>query len=348
MSIMRRAAASLAVAAGLAGGPALAADAMAPCKALRADFLAKAKSPMTFVAGLRDPLPRLLAPRLQTRSTTATPPNEAEVRRVTGFQESVIAYDLVVPGVWRASVFGGTANCQSDAFLRVQRGGRLSQIPDAPAFSDLCWTSSREMGTVDGRPALIETSTLDRPVLGFDVAITPWNDGWLAACELSLRYTDAFRLDETFCGDKEVCAAAAPLATRLAAAFAHHPADQGLTAASLPRLRAAEAARLEPVRKALDDRFREETSALPSFGMKPRTEFPAYSDDLTAVAAELAGRPVVVRVGIGGVGWRPIGDYLVAVYDAQSRPLAGFVVSQQITGLASATVRPPRPFKSER
>jgi hypothetical protein len=86
---------------------------------------------------------------------------------------------------------------------------------------------------------------------------------------------------------------------------------------------------------------------LASFGAKPRTEFPEYSDDGQTVAVQVAGRTLLANVGIGGVAWRAMGDYLVTLYrkDAAGlHPVAGFVVRRRATTLSRAEASIPTPW----
>jgi hypothetical protein len=57
------------------------------------------------------------------------------------------------------------------------------------------------------------------------------------------------------------------------------------------------------------------------------------------------------RSAYGGVGWREIGDSLLAIYQAdgdQLKPLAGFVIAKSVTALASATVARPQTYVDDR
>ena len=89
------------------------------------------------------------------------------------------------------------------------------------------------------------------------------------------------------------------------------------------------------------------TPPFSTFGAKAKTAFDSFSyNDVDLFPLQLAGGRYVAAVGYGGVGWRMIGDTLVAVYsvdDDKLKPLAGFVVVKSVTGLASADVDRPAP-----
>jgi hypothetical protein len=92
--------------------------------------------------------------------------------------------------------------------------------------------------------------------------------------------------------------------------------------------------------------------SLPTFGAKPRTEFPQFSNDgNVSTIVYINGRGYIAHVGIGGVGWRQIGDYLIAIYSAtngRALPVASFVVERRAVGLESVAVSIPSPYKNER
>jgi hypothetical protein len=90
---------------------------------------------------------------------------------------------------------------------------------------------------------------------------------------------------------------------------------------------------------------------LPTFGAKPRTEYANYAGNHQVALVEIAGKTLIARIGIGGVGWREIGDYLIAFYTDDAHgvdPVASFVVERQNTGLQSVTTSVPQPYVNAR
>ena len=91
------------------------------------------------------------------------------------------------------------------------------------------------------------------------------------------------------------------------------------------------------------------TPPFSTFGVKAKTAFDTYSyNDVDLFSLRLAGASYIAAVGYGGVGWRMIGDTLIAVYSVENdklKPLAGFVVVKSVTGLASAVVDRPKPVE---
>jgi hypothetical protein len=207
----------------LASGQALAApvDPLAPCKALVAQMTAKGS---LIRVGGRTLLEReeVLTPLVRIgKRSRPTPELSAKAAQLLPEWTTLGAQDLqqVDKDTWRAVLTQGTLDCEEEAFFRVGEDGRVTRLATPPSYDELCWTRGRDMGSFRGKPALIETETLDRPTLGMDVEITPWANGWQASCRASLRYNDTFKLTETFCTDRAVCRAGAALAPGSRAPF---------------------------------------------------------------------------------------------------------------------------------
>lgn len=240
----------------------------------------------------------------------------------------VIEVQPVAPGVWRAQTMQGTLHCINDLFFRRNARGKLDLLPTPPSFDGLCNTSWREMRSGPLGAILVETEALSHPDLGLDVEITPWTGAWGPSCRASLRFSDSLKLTERFCHDPAICEAGAKAAPKLAALVARF------------------AGRDPPGETLVPARYPDGRGVLPTFGAQAKTEFTGYSDTQTSVAATIGGKAVVAHIGIGGVGWRPIGDYLVTLYPEGDigHPLAGYVVERRVAGLKSATVSEPRPW----
>jgi hypothetical protein len=264
--------------------------------------------------------------------------------------EGVIVLEPMGGGTWHASHTAGSANCQTDAFFRVQGTGEVVALPAPARFHDLCWTAAREVALFHGRPLLVETADLDHPGLGADFDLTPWRGNvWGPACQLSIRWRDAFTVSERFCAPGAPCEAAARLAPILAEQLARDPSGKSLASvtpspeisglAAATRLGAAQG-KFDP----LDDRAQ---WSLPTFGRKATTPYLDYSGARATTVVELDGRAYVARVGIGGIGWRAIGDYLVSLYrlsgDGHLEAVAGVVVDQSRLGNPHITVETPIP-----
>jgi len=326
-------------------------DQLAPCRQLADQVRQRARTWPDF---LKLDVNRLLAPTLIVRGAVAAPPRavRAAAERLLEVESgAALKLSMLSPGVWRAERIEGTAHCTSDVFFRMDRG-RAVILPAPPAFTDLCWTSSRSVGAMNHVPVLVEHDAIDGPVIGFDVEITPWRQGWRPACRLSVRYRDAFTVTESFGADPALSRAAAPLAAQLASALAR---TLGVSEPSLAAAAPVAVARRYPALMAAAKRFaaRDMTGAdsLPTFGEAAKTEFTDFSDTVTSAVVSLDGEPLVARVGIGGVGWRPIGDYLVVLYrqgSADLDPAASFVVAQNTTGLLSVTASAPKPWVNPR
>jgi hypothetical protein len=245
-------------------------------------------------------------------------------------------------GLWRVWVTGGTAECQDDAFFTKAADGRLVSVPSPRA--ELCWTSWRDLETVGGQTALVRFDGTNHPLEGMDVEIRPWTRGWQPPCRISLRYADRFRLSEAFCAHGTACRSSAALAMKLARALARDEHGHSLqsTAQVPPSLLRANADRLKTLQSQISDYG--DGAAFPTFGRKANTEFPDYSYPTKTILVQVDGQLVAARVGIGGVGWRAIGDYLVVLYRLGSpklEPVASYVVKRDVVGLQSATASIP-------
>lgn len=326
-------------------------DPLAPCRGLADQVRARAASRPDF---LKLDVNRLLAPTLTVRAAIVAPPaavRAAAERLLDVSPGGALALSVLSPGVWRAERLEGTANCTRDVFFRMERG-RAVTLPAPPAFTDLCWMSSRSVGAMNGVPVLVEQDDVEGPLLGFDVEVTPWRQGWRPACRLSVRYRDDFTVTESFGADRALRRSGSLLAVQLASALAR---TRGVSEPSLAAAAPIAVARRYPAlmtaAKRLASRDLAGADSLPTFGEAAKTQFTDFSDTVTSAVVSVDGEPLVARVGIGGVGWRPIGDYLVVLYRqgaADLEPAASFVVSQNTTDLLSATVGAPKPWINPR
>jgi hypothetical protein len=332
-------------AAALAG--AVRADPLDPCRPLvaaarRADpaLLARVKTePGVLFNGLVHPLP------------DAHPSPAVLARAADAFADdpgSIVATQAFGGGVWRAVRIEGSADCEIDHFFRYTGPGVAAPMADVAAYGGLCFDSSREMARVDGRLALVETDAMDTPDLGVEVEVTPWNDGWGPTCRAAVRLAERFRVSERFCQGEPACGDAERLAASLAQAFvrSRYGRDPAPLAAVSP-VDPAIAGKLAPALEALS---KDMNAALPTFGATPRTQYPQYST-FVGVPVRLDDRPFLARVGQGGVGWRSLGDYLVAYYAPDGdglKPVASYVVKREATGLKSADLSIPQPAVNTR
>jgi hypothetical protein len=324
-------------------------DQLAPCRQLAGQVRERAADRPDF---LKLDVNHLLAPTLIVSATDASPPpavRAAAARLLEVEPDSRFELSILTPGVWRAELIEGTADCTRDVFFRLEAGNGV-KLPDPPAFKDLCWESARSVGAMNHAPLVVEQDGLDAPLPGFDVEVVPWRAGWGAACQLSVRYRDEFRVAESFSADAALRLAAAPIAVQLAAALARTRSNgEPSLLAVAPAATARRYPALVAASKAYAVRNAEGEDSLPTFGAKAKTEFADFSDTIATAVLLVDGHPTVARVGVGGVGWRPIGDYLVVFYRQGTtglKPVASFVVSQEKTGLLSATAKVPTPASS--
>lgn len=274
----------------------------------------------------------------------------AKAKRFQGseFGDQVYEVQHVAGPVWRLLLVAGTAECQTERFFSVGPRGELRAIDTPAVFGRLCWSGSRRIGTLNGQPALIEQEILAHPLLGVDVEITPWTSGELRTCQLAVRFDDAFQVTERFCKDPTVCVAAEPLVPKLAEALAR--ADDGTTLASVapPSSQQAQAMAL-PAANA-KERFEGIEfgyTELPTFGEKTKTRYSRYSGSPHVALVAVAGQTLIARVGVGGIGWRELGDYLITLYSGVGDdvdPVASFVVERKNVGLRSLTTDVPEPY----
>jgi hypothetical protein len=326
---------------------AAAADPRGTCEQLAAN--ARASPPAAWRAKLQALAPDLtLVERSRKESPVETQiaamPELAKALSNEDGQYSTFVERLPRTDVYLVYTVSGTLICQSLAFVAAEPGRRPRMIASPPLLQDgLCWTSAGRAGSIFGKPAFVvtETFTVDQPARE-SIQITPWTGpGWGAACRLELDYRTQDRLTERFCADAAACNAIAPLAVAIAEAhrrprkqdepfrFDRTPIDDAAIQAA--RAGASQAAAPE----------------LPTFGAKAKTAFTSFSyGDVDYFPLTAGGARYVAAVGYGGVGWREIGDALLAVYAVRggvARSVAGFVVTRSIVGLRGASVEPPKP-----
>jgi hypothetical protein len=328
---------------------------LAPCEAVAAYVKSVAADPKAFERQHALDYDALLAPII-----SLPPPELADADlRVKAMQllgsdrtQEVVAVQHVDGPVWRTYQVAGTAECATEKFFFVRPDGALSAIDTPATFGNLCWSSSRQIGSVGGRSALIEQEVREHPLLGLDVEITPWTSGERATCKVAIRFNDTFHVTERFCKDRSVCRAAEPLAPKLAESLARAADGEALATVAPPPADTARAlaARLLEVKESIESDHLGYTM-VPTFGAKPRTEYSNYAGNTRVTLVDIAGMTLIARVGIGGVGWREIGDYLISLYTDDTHgldPVASFVVVRQNTGLQSVTTSVPQPYVNTR
>jgi hypothetical protein len=339
----------LLIAAAGAGTAAAGQAMLAPCEAVNAQVESAAAQPEAFKGiGVFD-YEALLAPVVQL------PPTEHADEALWGKAMQLLGSDRAevvevqhVEGpVWRTDQMAGTANCEVDRFFSVREDGSLASIERVATFGNLCWNSWRKIGRVGGQVVLVELESQEHPALGLDVEITPWAIADRASCKVALRFGDTFRVTERFCKDASVCRAALPLAPKLAEALARAPDGKTLSSVAPPSPAAASA--LAPGVLELKTRLEADPygyTPLQTFGGQPKTAYPTFTGSVELGVVQVADQTLIVRVGVGGVGWREIGDYLIVLYDGTAHPeaVASFVVERKSAGLQSVTTSVPQPF----
>jgi len=317
--------------------------ALAPCESLAAQVRSVAADAAAFGDAIK-PGGDILAPLVvravpEVENPKWAAPAALALRR-SG--DSYVRFEQLDARVWRAWTVSGTLRCVDDLFFTVGADGALEQQAAPPPDGDLCWTHTRNIGRVAGAVALIETDALQGGYVGEAVTVTPWAGRWGEPCRVTFSYSDRFEVAEAFCLDEEPCRTGAPLAARLAEAFERNGNAEALAAVA-PAENVADPETLIAAVRATFSRETGGQGALATFGATPQTEFPDYSGSDVMVVVDLGGAPVVAHVGVGGVGWRPIGDHLVTLYQG-ALPVAGFVVRQRLTGVREVKVfRPPPP-----
>jgi hypothetical protein len=327
---------------------------LAPCGAVAVHVRSVAADPEAFgrqhaldYEALLAPIIRLPPPELADADLWAK-----AIQLLGSDRGQLVEVQHVDGPVWRTYQVAGTAACATETFFSVRSDGVLNAIETPATFGDLCWGSNRQIGSVGGRPALIEQEVREHPLPGLDVEITPWTSGERATCKVAIRFNDAFHVTERFCKDRSLCRAAEPLAPKLAEALARAADGNTLAAVAPPPADTARAlaARLLEVKESIESDHLGYTM-LPTFGAKPRTEYATYAGNIEVALVDIAGQTLIARVGIGGVGWREIGDYLIALYSDDTQrldPVASFVVERQTTGLQSVTTSVPQPYVNSR
>ncbi|MDB5439044.1 MAG: hypothetical protein JWM33_1471, partial [Caulobacteraceae bacterium] len=173
--------------------------------------------------------------------------------------------------VWRAVEIEGTLICQEEHFFLADGRGRFQKIESPPASGELCWSSSRSLGTVLGQPALVEKTMVEEPYLGEEILVRPWIGGaWQAGCKLSLRYNDRFEVSEDFHPGQDLPPGAKTIAVKLAESFLRGGDQAGIEAKWAPT-DAMIASNLPA--------FLSQPVEFPTFGGRPRTPFSTFQGE---------------------------------------------------------------------
>ena len=320
---------------------------LAPCERLAAR--AQSLPDAAWVKGFQALSPQLTLAGRDAKHT----PLEARLAAMPSVRKALadedggykIYVEQLATGLYVASDIQGTLDCETFVFLKTAPNGAATIVPGPPAFSDQCWTDSGAAGRVFGQPAFVETSDFPDPAGDQRrLEITPWTGaGWGPSCRLTLNYKIDFAVTERFCGDGDVCMAATPFAANIAAAHGKAASDAPFFYGPPPTQAALDL--LAKVGGAKPDEVA--TPVFPTFGEKAKTAFDSFSyNGVDLFPLRLKDVTYIAAIGFGGVGWREIGDSLLAIYSVDGdrlKPLAGFVIAKSVTGLASATVDRPKP-----
>ena len=311
-----------------------------PRAAALAEHIAKRAAELE-AAGEQPDLDALLAPLVTVDREDLEDPEilewAAELNPLGAQDYWTVQAAEVTPGLWMGYMLQGTMHCQTDWFFTSGSGGAPSLIETPPSYGLLCWNGTRRPGTADGRPALVQTVGQERPVYGATITVTPYDEarGWQRPYQVTYRLNDSFALAEQFCAEPASCARYADLAVPIAQ---HVTRPDSSDSALGDRLQPGETVFGEE-----RTRWRELFADIPTFGEEAETGFPTFST-AKAYALETGGETLFVQAGIGGVGWREIGDILIVIArddgDALT-PLASCVVVREPTSFRSVEVTQP-------
>ena len=230
----------------------------------------------------------------------------------------------------------GTMHCQHDWFFTVDDGGVPSLVETPPSYGLLCWSGGRSPATAFNQPTLIQTVDHEGPYYGSTVTITPWDGaGWQAPFQIDLRFDDSFAITEHFCVDATDCEDLEGEAKELARLYVRGGEADPV---GRPDLQSAESAF-----GSYRSEHRPPFTTLPTFGDTTKTEWPDFSSSRDW-ALERDGEMVLVQAGIGGIGWRDLGDLMVvfARHAGDSfEPFASFVIRREQGQLRSVEVTTP-------
>lgn len=215
---------------------------------------------------------------------------------------------------------GGTMECQSLLYFRIQNG-TVSQIrPPAGITTDGCWTDTVLFGVDAGTPYAIEVddSVGDR---GSRITANAWSDGtWQQPCSLTETYSVTLDIANEYCRPGSDCTALKRIA--LAKADAAQAAHEQITPALWPPT-GIPVPGPPPAPLALP-------KELPTFGAAPKDPYTTFSAPV-AFDATFQDQAIVGAVGGGEIGWRPYWGWLVGFWKMNGNeyePLAGFQVAR--------------------
>ena len=299
---------------------------------------------------------------------------ESDGRLSAGGPDSIMTLEHL-PGtqVYMGSAIAGTAHCQSSAFAQRGAGGTGEALAAPPGYTAPCWQLQGHLGAVLGRPAYIESGTVNMTSADTLTRITPWSAaGWGQACQLTVELTYRYRPTKQFCGDKAACTATGAVAVDVARRY------HDLRQLPEPLMKSIGADERVPDFSYVDHGYiSPETSAAVIHGWRllqrqAQAQYPGISVGLEVLSSDFPtfGRhvpnegwessfsyvgftlfPLMVEghlylgaVGHNGVGWREGPNILVAVYEPPAAdqgelvPLAGFVIERTPAALKGTIV----------
>jgi hypothetical protein len=262
-------------------------------------------------------------------------------------ERAVVVDHLAGTDIYALSAYEGTMHCQSTVFVEAGRERTPREVDGPMKFGegDVCWTQSAAFGRAFGRPVYVMHGFNRQASADEDVQITPWiGAAWGPACRFNLRFRFDYKVTERHCFAEAVCRSADKIARAVAIAYNRQrqsggngdgfyfgPAPTSEARSEIQRLVEAS---LSP-------------SGLPDFpGIEADLGYarPFSSTGTTLFPLTLDGRDYIAAIGHEGVGWREGSNTLFAIYSASGdklTPLAGFVVSSSLGGLAAASVKAP-------
>ncbi len=249
----------------------------------------------------------------------------------------------IVPPIYMGRVTEGSAVCQYDLFVQLQRDGSYRLLPKPAADTVPCWDVSGYLGAVLGHPAYIELGLVTDTSDNIFARITPWRrNGWGRTCKLTIQFKNKLQLTHRFCGSAVVCDAAAKVAIDVAGEFVDYEKQS---------IRRSKDADHESGFYFKDD------GPLPlAINAHQHFEFPligykgdansgwdfSFGEDYKVFRINLGVNDYIGVVGYNGVGWRSGDRILFAVYSitdaGKITPLAGFSIDKIPAGLKGMDV----------
>jgi hypothetical protein len=270
-------------------------------------------------------------------------------------QGAVTFFDLPGTGLLAANNIGGTANCNSTVFFRVN-GGHADLVPAPKQWENDVGGSCglvRSFASVDGVPAIIDDDLDAGPSLASTLTLTPWGSGkWLEPCAAHFVFAPHFDMAKTLNDwpaldnwEANDCGAGGCDALRRAALDLVKRTQQdrlGAEGSLLAAMTPAERDEYQRLKRAARGTDSATSSADGHDADKSKTAAALTETNPLLLPMVVDHRVFLASVGHFTIGWRVFADWRVAVEAADgdtTREIARFAIGMTQGPIAGVSVK---------